>query len=102
MEELKYTMTLADGTQLKNLTLNGNNYISKTSLKESDFEGKLQTVTISDGENTQVLHNCDLDQLSKVGKEYWFVINERSAEAQMLLEMQANIDFIAAMTDVPL
>ena len=102
MEELKYTMTLSDGTQFKNLELNGNNYISKTAVKESDFEGKLQTVTISDGQNEQVLHNCRLVQISKVGKEYWFIVDEIPKEELILIQMQANIDYIAAMTDVEL
>ena len=39
-----YTITLSDGTKLKNLELNGNNYISKTILEDSVFEGKLDTV----------------------------------------------------------
>ena len=45
--EKKLTMTLSDGTKLKNLTLNGTNYVSQTKLTEADFAGKLRTVTVS-------------------------------------------------------
>ena len=37
--EKSFKITLADGTQLKNLKLNGNNYISKTEITEDDFKG---------------------------------------------------------------
>ncbi len=100
--EGKYTITLSDGTQISNLDLNGNNFVSKTKVKESDFEGKLQVVTVTNGEEETVMHNCELVQIVKTGNEYWFVINEMSEEKLTLLQMQANIDFIAAMSDIEL
>ena len=45
--EKSFKITLADGTQLKNLKLNGNNYISKTEITEDDFKGKLSKITIT-------------------------------------------------------
>ena len=36
--EKSFKITLADGTQLKNLKLNGNNYISKTEITEDYFK----------------------------------------------------------------
>lgn len=98
----KLTMTLADGTQLKNLTLNGTNYVSQTKLTEADFEGKLQTVTISDGETEQVLNNCQLVQIAKVGSEYWFVLYEMTVDEYRQLKMMADIEYIAAMSDIEL
>ena len=100
--EGKYTITLSDGTQISNLDLNGNNFVSKTKVKESDFEGKLQVVTVTNGEEETVMHNCELVQIVKTGNEYWFIINEMSEEKLTLLQMQANIDFIAAMSDIEL
>ena len=47
-----YTITLADGTKLKNLELNGNNYIAEGVIEDSVFEGNLDTVKITDGETT--------------------------------------------------
>ena len=100
--EGKYTITLSDGTQISNLDLNGNNFVSKTKVKESDFEGKLQVITVTNGEEETVMHNCELVQIVKTGNEYWFVINEMSEEKLTLLQMQANIDFIAALSDIEL
>lgn len=36
--EKSFKITLADGTQLKNLKLNGNNYISKTEITDKEYE----------------------------------------------------------------
>ena len=44
--EKSFKITLADGTQLKNLKLSGNNYISKVKITEDDFKGKLSKITI--------------------------------------------------------
>ena len=46
MDEKIYTVTLADGTTIDNLTLNGNNYISKTKIDKSIFEGNCHSVMI--------------------------------------------------------
>ena len=45
MEET-WKITLSDGTQLKDLKLSGNNYISKTKITEDDFKGKLSKIVI--------------------------------------------------------
>lgn len=39
-----YTITLADGTKLENLTLNGNTFESDTDYTEDTFNGKLSEV----------------------------------------------------------
>ena len=100
--EKKLTMTLSDGTKLKNLTLNGTNYVSSTKLTEDDFTGKLKKVTISDGENVEILEHCELVQITQVGKEYWFVIRELSDQEVAFNQMQADLEYVAAMTDVDL
>ena len=47
MQNNTFTVTLADGTQLGDLELNGNNFISKTKVTEDTFRGKLSKVTIT-------------------------------------------------------
>ena len=44
--EKTFTITLADGTQLANLELNGNNFVSKTEVNADTFRGKLAKVII--------------------------------------------------------
>ena len=44
-----YKITLADGTVLKNLKLNGNNYIAEGVIDDAVFKDNMATVTITDG-----------------------------------------------------
>lgn len=75
-----HTITLADGTQLKNLELNGNNYIAEGVIEDSVFEGNLDTVTISDGETTETFENmCLMSNLVREGRS-WIVIGEKTQQ----------------------
>lgn len=75
-----YKVTLSDGTQIDKLELNGNNFISNRSLSETMFEGKLDTVLIFDGENTETLHDVVLISLRVVDGKTWFILAEKSEE----------------------
>ena len=75
-----YTITLSDGTKLKNLELNGNNYISKTILEDSVFEGKLDTVVISDGEKSETFTDMKLMSNRVDGGKSWFVLGEKTPQ----------------------
>lgn len=66
--EKSWKITLSDGTQLKDLKLSGNNYISKTKITEDDFKGKLSKVIIENEtdkisvelEHVELDANCSL------------------------------------------
>lgn len=75
-----YTITLADGTKLKNLELNGNNYIAEGVIEDSVFEGNLDTVTITDGDTTETF--TDMRLMSNIVRDdrSWFVLGEKSAQ----------------------
>lgn len=75
-----YTITLADGTKLKNLELNGNNYIAEGVIKNSVFEGNLDTVKITDGETIETF--TDMRLMSNIVRDNrsWFVLGEKSAQ----------------------
>lgn len=75
-----YKITLSDGTQLENLTLNGNNYIAQGEIADSVFEDKLSTVKIFDGENEEVC--TDMVLLSNIVRDgkSWFVLGRKSEE----------------------
>ena len=75
-----YQITLKDGTVIKDLELNGNNFISKTEINESMFTDNLEIVTISDGTNESVQKNMKLVQISNVNGEHWFVLAAKSKE----------------------
>lgn len=86
-----YTIKLADGTQLKNLTLNGNNYIASKVLDDSVFEGNLGKVTISDGETTQTHNDMFLIQNKEYNGKSWFILGEKSAQEKALEGLQSVI-----------
>ena len=102
MEKRTWTITLADGTTLEGLTLNGNNYVSGNPLTDADFAGKLEHVTITDGETTTELTNVELVQCMQYGTEYWFVLREMTAAELTAAKVQASIDYIAMMADIDL
>ena len=80
MEKRTWKVTLADGTSLDGLDLNGNNYISSTAVTEDTFTGKLSSVTIEGPDGTQTYQDMKLVQISKVGKSYWLILAEKTAE----------------------
>ena len=46
MDDKIYKITLADGTVIDNLKLNGNNFISPVEIDETIFDGNCLNVTI--------------------------------------------------------
>ena len=115
MEKGTFTITLADGTQLSGLELNGNNFVSKTEVTEDTFRGKLSNVIIEGDaeadeagligthENmelvqiayyTQAVHGCD--------DGYYFVLRDIPVSELEVLKNRGDIDYIAMMTGVEL
>lgn len=77
-----YKITLADGTTLENLVLNGNNYISPTAVDDAVFTGNMETVTITDmesGSTEQITDGVLLSNIVRDGKS-WLVLGQKSAE----------------------
>lgn len=86
-----YTMTLSDGTQLKNLKLNGNNWITSEVITENTFSGKLNRVSVTDGKTTQEYTDQTLVQIQQYGNEYWFILGEQTQDEkinQSITELQ--------------
>lgn len=97
-----YSLTLADGTVLENLSVNGNNFISDDLVTEEMFTGNTYVMTVNDGENVTEYKNMALVYIQKNGDKYWFGFRERSAEELARIKMESDIAFIAMMTDVEL
>lgn len=91
--EKTITITLADGTKLENLGLNGNNYISDEEIDSTVFEDNLHRVEIHDSETgeTTVLHDAELVQLVKYDEECWFIFREKSPEEADIEALNAAI-----------
>lgn len=80
MEKRTWKITLADGTSLDGLDLNGNNFISSAAVTENTFAGKLTSVTIEGPDGTQSHEDMKLVQITKVGKKYWFILADKTVE----------------------
>jgi hypothetical protein len=103
--EKSFKITLADGTQLKDLKLSGNNYISKTKITEDDFKGKLSKIIIENetDKTSEELKHMELVQILDYGdKGYYFVLRELSADELDKIKTKADIEYLAMMTDVDL
>ena len=100
MDEKIYKITLADGTEIRNLRLNGNNFISDAPVAAEIFEGNCSAVIINDGENDEFHENMELVQITPVGDEYWFVLRDLTAAELKQIKMQSDIEYVAMMAGV--
>ena len=96
-----FKLILADGTEIKNLTRNGDNFISDTKVDESLFAGNLTTLTITDGEDVTIeMNNAELIQQIEYQGKYWLCFRELSARELKDMALESQIQYLAMMTDV--
>lgn len=100
MEDKIYKITLADGTIIPNLSLNGNNFVSKKRVSTAMFANNMSEVIINDGDHDEVHKNMDLVQISKMGSEYWFVLRDKTELEKWQEQVEANLDYISMMADI--
>lgn len=81
-----YKITLADGTTLENLVLNGNNFIAQTAVDDAVFKDNMATVTITDTESGSTEQIEDGVLLSNIVRDgcSWIVLGQKSAEEKRL------------------
>ena len=79
-----YTITLNDGTKLKNLELNGNNYIAAGVVEDSVFTDNLASVTITDGKTTETYTDMVLVSNRVEDGHSWFILGEKTAQEKAL------------------
>lgn len=115
MQNIFYTVTLADGTAIENLTLNhgANTFHSKTEITAEMFNGNLSEVHIaaSDGDMSQcaypdILRNAELVRImqpSDTPDGTWqFILREIPADELLRMKLQAQLDYLALVTDTDL
>lgn len=102
MDEKTYKITLADGTALENLRLNGNNFISDVRVEEDIFVGNCSPLTINDGENDEVHEHAELVQVVQNGDESWIVLRDLSDDELRERQLRSDVDYLAMMTDTDL
>lgn len=114
-KERTWTVTLADGTAIENLTLNNgaNTFHSPAEITEDTFDGKLSEVHIaaSDGDMTgcaypDTLHDAELVQIMQAvdtpDGQWAFILREIPADDLFKAKIQAQLDYIAMSADVDL
>lgn len=102
MDEKIYTVTLADGTELSGLRLNGNNFISESEISANVFTGNCSPVVISNGETEETHENMALIHVTKMGDDHWFALRDLSDAELAQMKMQADIEYVAMMAGVEL
>lgn len=94
-----YKITFKDGTQLENLELNGNNFISPVILSDAVFEGKLGEVRVFDSETeTETVYKDMVLIANRVfdGKS-WFILAEKTEDDK---ERERITDMELALTEL--
>lgn len=94
------SIVLADGTTLKNLGLNGSNYISSTEVQASIFSRNCSPVILSDGVNEERHENMALVHILPMNGEWWIALRDVSPSELENQKVRADVDYIAMMTDV--
>lgn len=101
--EKSWKITLANGTQLKDLKQNGNNFVSETEITADIFNGNLSKVVIEDEEgNVQEYEHMELVQIVHYEDGYYFILRELSKEELERIKTQADIEYLAMMSDIDL
>ena len=110
-----FTITLADGTQLGGLVLNGNNFVSKKEVTAETFRGKLAKVIIEGDaeadeagligthEHMELVQVAHYTQAAHGLDDGWyFTLRDIPAAELEALRNRGDIDYIAMMTGVTL
>lgn len=102
--EKPWKITLSDGTQLTDLRLNGNNFVSESEITEETFRGKLSKVVfegkVNENEFKQECRQMELVQIVHYEDGYYFVLREISQEELNKIKTKADIEYLAMMTNV--
>lgn len=102
-----YKIKLANGTIIKNVQINGNNYIPKK-LNRDIFANNLDEITVTDSDgNAETLYNQKV-QFANIGDVETFVLTEKTKEEleneqlkqenEMLSEAVTELTMLMSMT----
>lgn len=100
----KWKITLSDGTELTNLRLNGNNFVSEVEVTEDTFKGKLSKVNFEGEVNgnafNQECNQMELVQVAHYEDGYYFVLREITQEELEKIKTRADIEYLAMMANI--
>lgn len=104
MDEFIYTITLADGTVIDNLRINGNCFFTQTEVDVSIFEDNTDPVTFSrnDGWSEVHPHMTFEGQQEYPGGGYLLIFVDVPERDLLDQKTRSDIDYIAMMLDIEL
>lgn len=79
-----HKITLADGTVLDNLELNGNNYIAEGAIDNAVFKDNLATVTITDGTTAETYDDLVLRSNRVENGRSWLVFGQKTQQEKAM------------------
>lgn len=94
----KATITFATGEKIE-AEQNGSSFITD---EKPAFPAKITSVTISNTDGDTTIDNAELIECAKIDERYWFSLIETSQEERTTKKLQANIEYIAMMSDIEL
>jgi len=101
--ERNHSITLANGTVIGNLGLNGSNYISDTEVNPAIFSKKnCSPIVFNDGATNEEHPHMELVHILKNEDEWWIALRDIPAPEIAEQKLRADVDYIAMMTDVDL
>lgn len=96
------TVTLADGTKLQNLGINGDNFTANYEITEDIFEYNTSPVIINIDGNVEAHDYMKLVQVMKFENEWWFILRDLTNAELKQMDVDAKIDYIAMMAGIDL
>lgn len=97
---MQYTITLADGRQITELTKNGDNYVSYSRIDESIFKNNLSEMTISDGETTETFKDMVfIQQMEWPDGKFYLAFREKSENEKIIERISTDAE---SVTDLQL
>lgn len=108
MDEKKYTIKLSNGTTITDLTLNGNNFVSKTEITADIFKRNLDHVVISSEDGFAEFDHMRLIQIMPLSLkedgeiEWYFILSEISKEEIEKEKLRSDVDYLGMIMDVNL
>lgn len=103
-----YTIVFSDQTELKNLALNGNNFIAEQAIPDVTFsESNLAHVIIRSENGFQEFHDMFLVANRVIDGKSWFIIAEKTEEmkreeriAELEAQNEALLECLLEMSEI--
>lgn len=94
----KVRITFKNGLKIE-AEVNGSSLITDS---RPEFPSDLSAVTVAGADGERIYRDAEIIECASVDSRYWFSFREVPETERTTRQMQANIEYIAMMTDVDL